>query len=164
MTGSMAETVHIYGEGFDAYLAGWGGWVAALMFVAAAAMMLPTVGFDAAHHPEAWWFRVGLMMFVPLGALASNGAWLLLGVLMAGATYPLVYAVLISRQPFLQQPLLLMAALAWVLGFGASFPERLQCNPSFSRLRVCLWFRCCARCGCGVMVEVRCNKGHQDLR
>ena len=100
------------------------------MFVAAAAMMLPTVGFDAAHHPEAWWFRVGLMMFVPLGALASNGAWLLLpGVLMAGATYPLVYAVLISRQPFLQQPLLLMAALAWVLGFGASFSRTAPVQP-----------------------------------
>ena len=123
MTVSMAETVHIYGEGFDAFLVGW-GWVAALMFVAAAAMILPTVGFDAAHHPEAWWFRGALMMFVPLGVLASDGAWLLLpGVLMAGATYPLVYAVLINRQPFLRQPLLLVAALVWALGFGASFAQ-----------------------------------------
>lgn len=128
LTGSTADAVHIYGNGLDAFLVGW-RWTAVLMFFAAAAMMLPTVGFDAAHHPEAWWFRSALVMVVPLGVLASDGAWLLLpGVLMAGASYPLVYAVLISRSPPHRQPLLLVAGMVWSLGVGVSFmtaaPER----------------------------------------
>ena len=112
---STADAVHVYGNGVDALITGWRG-VALLMFFGAAAMILPTVGFDAAHHPEAWWFRITLMMFLPLGVLVSDAAWLLYpALLMTGAAFPLVYMGLIDGRSPPTQPTFLFGLLCWIV-------------------------------------------------
>ena len=107
LSGGTADVVHVYAEGAGAYITGW-KWVSVLMLFGAATMLLPTVGFDAAHHPEAWWFRITMLLFLPVGVLASDAVWLLYpSLLLSGAAYPLVYMSLISgpavrsRPPFL---------------------------------------------------------------
>ena len=115
LSASTADAVHVYGNGVDALITGWRG-VALLMFFGAAAMILPTVGFDAAHHPEAWWFRITLMMFLPLGVLVSDAAWLLYpALLMTGAAFPLVYMGIIDGQSPPTQPAFLFGLLCWVV-------------------------------------------------
>ena len=119
ITAAMADKVSVYGTGMDAMLLGW-RWMALAMFVGVASMGLPMAGFDAAHHPEAWWFRAALTLFIPLGALISDGAWLLFPALMfAGTAQLLVYlSASIGR---LVHPLVLGASgvllfnLAWAI-------------------------------------------------
>ncbi len=91
ITASMADKVSVYGTGTDALFLGW-RWMALAMFVGVVSMTLPMAGFDAAHHPEAWWFRAALMLFIPFSVLISDGAWLLFPALMfAGAAQLVVY-------------------------------------------------------------------------
>ena len=91
ITASMADKVSVYGTGTDALFLGW-RWMALAMFVGVVSMTLPMAGFDAAHHPEAWWFRAALTLFIPFSVLISDGAWLLFPALMfAGAAQLVVY-------------------------------------------------------------------------
>lgn len=120
-SGNTAEAVHVYGEGFGAYIIGW-KWVAILMFFAAVSMILPNAGFDAAHHPEAWWYRVTVLMFFPLGVLASDLVWLLFpALLIAGASYPLVYMGLIDGPSARTKPPFLIGVCCWVICGGMAF-------------------------------------------
>lgn len=115
LSGSTADAVDVYGEGFDAFITGWRG-VAVLMFVGAASMILPTVGFDAAHHPEAWWFRITVMMFLPLGVLVSDAGWLLHpALLLTGGAFPLVYMGLIDGRSSGTEPTFLFGLVCWVV-------------------------------------------------
>jgi len=113
LSGSTAGAVHVYPEGTGAYITGW-KWVSVLMLFGAVTMLLPTVGFDAAHHPEAWWFRITVMLFLPVGVLASDAAWLLYpSLLLAGATYPLVYMTLIGGPAVRSRPAFLAGLGCW---------------------------------------------------
>ena len=77
-------------------------------------MVLPTVGFDAAHHPEAWWFRVAFATVLPIGVLFSDGGWLLVpGLLFAGAGQQLVVVRAVSVD--LANVRFVGASLAWLL-------------------------------------------------
>ena len=121
ITGSTTDAVHLYAQGAGAFVIGW-KWVALLVFFGSAAMLLPTVGFDAAHHPEAWWFRATVMMFLPLGVLWSDAAWLLYpAILLAGGTYPLVYMRFIGGQDARTQPLFLVGVFAGIAATLAAF-------------------------------------------
>lgn len=121
ISGSTADAVHVHGEGLGAFTTGW-KWVAILMFFGAATMVLPTVGFDATHHPEAWWFRITVLFFLPLGVLMSNAAWLLYpAILLSGATYPLVYIWLIGGPSVRSQPMFLLGVCGWVVCFFSAF-------------------------------------------
>ena len=122
---SIADTTHVYGTGVDAQFVGW-RWAAFLLFTGVAAMVLPLAGFDAAHHPEAWWFRTGLVMFVPLATLSSSGGWLLLpALLQSGAIYLIVQTFVLGGQ-HTSRRLPLLAVLLWallllvMLGFSTS--------------------------------------------
>jgi len=121
ITGSTTNAVHLYAQGAGAFVIGW-KWVALLVFFGSAAMLLPTVGFDAAHHPEAWWFRATVMMFLPLGVLWSDAAWLLYpAILLAGGIYPLVYMRFIGGQDARTQPLFLVGVFAGIAATLAAF-------------------------------------------
>ena len=88
---TTAHAVEVYGQGLDAALTGW-RWAALALTAGAIAMTLPMVGFDAAHHPEAWWFRMAFMLFLPAAALMADGGWLLLpAMLLAGGVFPVVH-------------------------------------------------------------------------
>ena len=149
ISGSTADAVHVYGEGLGAFTTGW-KWVAILMFFGAATMVLPTVGFDATHHPEAWWFRITVLLFLPLGVLISNAAWLLYpAILLSGATYPLVYIWLIGGPSVRGQPTFLLGACGWFMCFFLAFTtDDLVHKLHFSLLSLAvvgamagLWFR-----------------------
>jgi hypothetical protein len=116
VTASMADKVSVYGAGTDALFLGW-RWMALAMFVGVASMTLPMAGFDAAHHPEAWWFRAALMLFIPFSVLTSDGAWLLFPALMfAGAAQLVVYlGTSIGR---ITHPLVMVATLVLVAHLG----------------------------------------------
>ena len=96
LTSNTAHQAPAYGTGTDALLTGW-RWAALALIVAAGAMILPMAGFDAAHHPEAWWFRAALMMFLPIAALVADGGWLLLpATLVAGGVFPTVHVFMMA--------------------------------------------------------------------
>tara|TARA_B100000900_G_scaffold355840_1_gene325272 strand:+ start:518 stop:1900 length:1383 start_codon:yes stop_codon:yes gene_type:complete len=111
LTAVMADGVSVYGNGTDALLLGW-RWMALAMFVGVSSMILPMAGFDAAHHPEAWWFRISLTLFIPFSVLASNGAWLLFpAIVMAGAAQSTVYlATSIGR---ITHPVVALSFAVW---------------------------------------------------
>lgn len=91
ITSTTANAVEVYGTGLDAALTGW-RWAALALTAGVMAMALPMVGFDAAHHPEAWWFRMATMLFLPVAALMADGGWLLLpAMLVAGSVFPVVH-------------------------------------------------------------------------
>lgn len=115
VAGMMADALHIYGEGSEAFIAAWKG-VALLLFFGALSMLLPTVGFDAAHHPEAWWFRATLLLGPPLGVLMSDAAWLLYpAVLLAGGSVILVSINLQDRTSMRERRFLLLGMAAWLV-------------------------------------------------
>lgn len=118
LTAAMADDVSVYGDGKDALLLGW-RWMALAMFIGVSSMLLPMAGFDAAHHPEAWWFRVSLTLFIPFGVLASNDAWLLFpALLMAGAAQSTVYlGASIGR---ITHPIVVLSAAVWMGHLGWS--------------------------------------------
>lgn len=90
LTSSLTRSVQFYPEGLDAVLIGW-RWTSFALLLGAASMVLPTAGFDAAHHPESWWFRVCVAMVLPFSVLLSDGGWLLIpALLLAGAGQQLV--------------------------------------------------------------------------
>ena len=68
-----------------------GGWASlrltgAWLLVTGACMTLPTVGLDAAHRPELWWYRMVLCASVPVGLMVTENMILLgQGVLMGGS-------------------------------------------------------------------------------
>lgn len=91
ITSATADAVEVYGAGLDAVLTGW-RWAAFALTAGAVAMTLPMVGFDAAHHPEAWWFRMATMLFLPVAVLMAEGGWLLMpAMLVAGSVFPVVH-------------------------------------------------------------------------
>lgn len=67
-----------------------GGWVSlrltgTWLLVAGACMTLPTLGLDAAHRPELWWYRMVLCGAIPVGLLFTEDMVLVAqGVLVAG--------------------------------------------------------------------------------
>jgi len=71
-----AHHVDVYGSGSVALFSGW-RLASFMMLFGGLLMLLPTVGYDAAHRPEAWWFRMGLILTVMLGPLLSSSVWLL---------------------------------------------------------------------------------------
>jgi hypothetical protein len=88
-------------------------------------MMLPSLGYDAAQRPEAWWFRIGWLAVVAAGPLLSPTAWLLLpGLFMAAAG--LVLLPVLLEAPVLLSPmqrvggpavfLTVVFALPWLAG------------------------------------------------
>lgn len=116
ITASMADKVSVYGNGTDALFLGW-RWMALAMFVGVTSMTLPMAGFDAAHHPEAWWFRAALTLFIPFSVLTSDGAWLLFPALMfAGAAQLVVY--LVTSIGRIIHPLVMIATLVLVFHLG----------------------------------------------
>ena len=91
ITSTTANAVDVFGSGVDAALTGW-RWAALALTAGVMAMALPMVGLDAAHHPEAWWFRMAMMLFLPAGVLMADGGWLLLpAMLVAGGVFPVVH-------------------------------------------------------------------------
>ena len=107
---TTAHAVEVYGKGLDAAMTGW-RWAALALTAGAIAMTLPMVGFDAAHHPEAWWFRMATMLFLPAAALIANGGWLLLpAMLVAGGVFPVVH-LFVMAGPSRRTPGLFTAAL-----------------------------------------------------
>ena len=50
-------------------------------------MLLPAIGYDAAHRPEAWWFRMAIVLTLLLGPVVSAGWWLLLPSLLVCAGF-----------------------------------------------------------------------------
>jgi len=68
-----------------------GAWVSlrltgAWMLVVGGCMTLPTIGLDAAHRPELWWFRMALCCGVPVGLVLTEDMVLLAqGTLVAGS-------------------------------------------------------------------------------
>ena len=91
ITSATANAVDVYGSGVDAVLTGW-RWAALALTAGVMAMALPMVGLDAAHHPEAWWFRMAMMLFLPVGVLMADGGWLLLpAMLLTGGAFPVVH-------------------------------------------------------------------------
>ena len=87
---TVASDVALFGEGVSVVLAAWSplaGWILA----AGLLMVLPSLGFDAAHRPEAWWFRMSIMAMLPLTSITSISMWLLLpGFLIAGSLHPVM--------------------------------------------------------------------------
>ena len=113
ITSCVVHSVHLYPEGIDAVLIGW-RWTSLAFFFGVGAMVLPTVGFDAAHHPEAWWFRVAFATVLPIGVLFSDGGWLLVpGLLFAGAGQQLVVVRAVSVDS--ANVRFVGASLAWLL-------------------------------------------------
>jgi len=91
ITSATADAVEVYGAGLDAVLTGW-RWAVLALTAGVVAMTLPMVGFDAAHHPEAWWFRMAMMLFLPVAVLMADGGWLLMpAMLVAGSVFPVVH-------------------------------------------------------------------------
>ena len=113
ITSTTANAVDVYGSGVDAALTGW-RWAALALTAGVMAMALPMVGLDAAHHPEAWWFRMVMMLFLPAGVLMADGGWLLLpAMLVAGGVFPVVHLYVMSgpsrRTPSVLTAILLLA-------------------------------------------------------
>lgn len=126
ITSSVVHSVHLYPEGIDAVLIGW-RWTSLAFFFGVGAMVLPTVGFDAAHHPEAWWFRVALAMVLPIGVLFSDGGWLLVpGLLFAGAGQQLVVVRAVSVDSTSMR--FVAASLAWLLCMVGSAASNTPIN------------------------------------
>ena len=122
---TTAHAVEVYGEGLDAALTGW-RWAALALTAGAIAMTLPMVGFDAAHHPEAWWFRMAIMLFLPTAALMADGGWLLLSaMLLAGGVFPVVH-LFVMAGPSHRTPGIMTAAVLTVgtLIVATSTPQR----------------------------------------
>ena len=125
ITSITANAVDVYGSGTDAALTGW-RWAALALTAGVMGMALPMVGFDAAHHPEAWWFRMGMMLFLPIGVLMADGGWLLLpAMLLAGGVFPVVH-LFVMAGPSRRTAGVLAACLllaGWLL-CATSSPER----------------------------------------
>ena len=118
LTSSLARSVEFYPEGIEAVLVGW-RWTSFVLFVGAASMVLPTVVFDAAHHPESWWFRVSVAMVLPLSVLLSDGGWLLVpALLLAGAGQQLVLMHAVFTDETRNRCLL--GALVWAVCIAAA--------------------------------------------
>lgn len=85
VTWKAAFLVEMYGSGEASASTAWT--LTALTMVAAGVLMLlPSLGFDAVHRPESWWFRTSLLVMLCGGVLVSQSAWLLLpGLLLMGA-------------------------------------------------------------------------------
>lgn len=125
ITSTTANAVDVYGAGVDAALTGW-RWAALALTAGVMAMALPMVGFDAAHHPEAWWFRMAMMLFVPVGVLMGDGGWLLLpAMLLAGSVFPVVHLFVMAgpsrRTPGVFTAILLL--VGWLF-CATSSPEQ----------------------------------------
>ena len=96
VTWLVVDRVHLYGDGAVAASTAWR--LVSLMFLACGLlMMLPSVGYDAAQRPEAWWFRMGWLVTVSAGPLFSASTWLLVPGLFAAA------AVLVLLPFFLEE-------------------------------------------------------------
>jgi len=125
ITSITANAVDVYGSGTDAALTGW-RWAALALTAGVMGMALPMVGFDAAHHPEAWWFRMAMMLFLPIGVLMADGGWLLLpAMLLAGGVFPVVH-LFVMAGPSRRTAGVLAACLllaGWLL-CATSSPER----------------------------------------
>ena len=80
-----AHHVDVYGSGTVALFSSW-RLASFMMLFGGLLMLLPTVGYDAAHRPEAWWFRMGMMITVVLGPLLSASVWLLIPSLFLAAS------------------------------------------------------------------------------
>ncbi len=118
LTSSLVRSIEFYPEGVEAVLIGW-RWTSFVLFLGAASMVLPTVGFDAAHHPEAWWLRVSVIMALPLSVLLSDGGWLIVpALLLAGAGQQLVLMQTMSKDETRNRWLL--GAFVWALCIAAA--------------------------------------------
>lgn len=85
VTWKAAHLVEVFGAGDASASTAWS--LAALtMVVAGALMLLPSLGFDAVHRPESWWWRTSLLVMLCGGVLVSQSAWLLVpSLLLVGA-------------------------------------------------------------------------------
>ena len=85
-TWDIARHVPVVGTGWVPASFAW-RLSATTMLVGGLLMLLPSVGYDAAHRPEAWWFRLGILLTLSAGSAVSSFVWLLLpGIFFASAT------------------------------------------------------------------------------
>ena len=73
----VAQLVPVVGDGWVPASVAW-RLTAMTMLVGGVLMLLPSVGYDAAHRPESWWFRVGLLVTLCVGSVVSSSMWMLL--------------------------------------------------------------------------------------
>ena len=146
VSSTTANVVDVYGGGTDAILTGW-RWAALAITVGVVGMTLPMVGFDAAHHPEAWWFRMAMMLFMPMAVLMADGGWLLVpAMLVAGCVFPVVHLVVMTGGPR-QAPALLGAGILslGLLSFAMFPPEQslfmAAASVSLTTLFAAGWYR-----------------------
>ena len=96
VTWLMVDRVHVYGDGAVAASTAWR--LVSLVFLACGLlMMLPSVGYDAAQRPEAWWFRMGWLSTVAAGPLLSASTWLLVPGLFTAAAFLVLLPVFLEE-------------------------------------------------------------------
>ena len=86
LAGWTTHHVNVYGNGDVALFTGW-RMMAFMLLLGGLLMLLPAIGYDAAHRPEAWWFRMAIVLTLLLGPVVSAGWWLLLPSLLVCAGF-----------------------------------------------------------------------------
>ena len=115
----MTEGVDGAGEGWVAFVKGW-RWATSAMLIGGLLMLLPTVGFDGAHRPEAWWFRMGILASVAVGPIVEPQAWLLVPGCLLGAGAVLVLPWLMESAELTLSVRVGVGAL-WLIGSAVVF-------------------------------------------
>ncbi len=116
LSARYAHRVDIYGEGAVALLTGW-RISASLMLLAGLMMLLPSLGYDAAHRPEAWWFRVGMLFVLAVGIMIDASLWLAVpGLMFAASLHVLLPWASESKHPSVKRFIWVMGG-AWLVGF-----------------------------------------------
>ena len=117
VTWDMAEHVIAPKEAWVAFATGW-RLATSVVLAGGLLMLLPLVGFDSAHRPEAWWFRWGLMGGSVVGPLLTPTAWLLVPGALIGAGAMLILPWLAEPTP-LPRFNRLVVWVVWLSGTAA---------------------------------------------
>ncbi len=91
----VALQVPVIGDGWVSASVAW-RLMATTMLVGGVLMLLPSVGYDAAHRPESWWFRVGILLTLSVGSAVSSFVWLVLPSLLLASAFFLLLPWLVE--------------------------------------------------------------------
>ena len=91
----VALQIPVVGDGWVSASVAW-RLTATTMLVGGVLMLLPSVGYDAAHRPESWWFRVGVLLTLSVGSAISSFVWILLPSLLLASSILLLLPWLVE--------------------------------------------------------------------
>ena len=74
--------------------------VAPIWFFCSLLLFLPTLGFDHAHRPERWWWRIGNLIAITFLPLLNLQAWALLPALMMCGLTSMLIGWAVERHPY----------------------------------------------------------------